>query len=315
MKVLQVVIQRLLLMVIVLFIVSILTFVIVNVLPGDVAVAVLGDLGTPEQVAALREQMGLNAPLVEQYVNWISSFLVGDFGTSLQTRQPIAPALLERLAHSAVLGGITLVIAVPFSITLGVIAASFQGQTIDRVISGLTIITFSLPEYVVGLMLILGLAIWYPILPGSSMLEPGAHPLMNPRILVLPVTVLTLGMMAYLSQFTRAGMITALQSQYVRTATLKGLPRWQVVFKHALPNVLLPTICEIGMIFGYVLGGIVVVETLFAYPGLGQMVVDAIAFRDIPIIQTSVLVVAVAYGIGNLLADVVSILLNPRLRS
>jgi len=315
MKALQLILRRLALLLVVLFVVSVLTFGIVNVLPGDVANAMLGDLGTPEQVAALRRQMGLDLPLLTRYAHWMVGMLRGDFGTSLQFSVPIAPMLLGRLGNSAILGGITLLVAVPLSVLLGVIAGVRQGKLVDRLVSGFAIICFALPEYVTGLLLILVFSIWLPLLPGSSLMDPSANPLDRPAALVLPVAVLVIGMQAYLSQITRAGMITAMDSAYVRTAVLKGLPGWVVVLKHALPNVLLPTLSEIGMNFGYVLGGIVIVETLFSYAGIGQMMVNAIDHRDIPVVVASVLVVAVAYGVGNLLADVTSILLNPRLRS
>ena len=314
MKAAQLIVRRLGLLLVVLFIVSVLTFVIVNVLPGDVANAILGDLGTPAQVVALRRQMGLDLPLLTRYWAWIAGLLRGDFGQSLQFGLPIAPMLLGRLRNSAILGAITLLIAVPTAVLLGVLAGVRQGRLTDRIVSGFAVLAFSLPEYVLGLLLILVFSIWLPLLPGSSLMDPGANPLAHPAALVLPVTVLTLGMLAYLSQVIRAGMITALDSGYVRTAVLKGLPGWVVVLKHALPNVLLPTISEIGMNFGYVLGGIVIVETLFSYAGIGQMMVSAVDHRDIPVVEAAVLVVAVAYGIGNLLADVTSILLNPRLR-
>lgn len=315
MKAVQLILRRLGLLLVVLFIVSVLTFIIVNVLPGDVANAILGDLGTPAQVAALRRQMGLDLPLLTRYATWIGGVLHGNFGQSLQYGVPIAPMLLGRLRNSAILGIITLLIAVPTAVLLGVIAGVRQGGLTDRIVSGFAVIAFSLPEYVVGLVLILAFSIWLPLLPGSSLMDPSANPLDHPAALVLPVAVLTLGMLAYLSQVTRAGMITALDSSYLRTAVLKGLPGWVVVLKHALPNVLLPAISEIGMSFGYVLGGIVIVETLFSYAGIGQMMVNAVDHRDIPVVEAAVLAVAVAYGIGNLLADVTSILLNPRLRS
>lgn len=315
MKAVQLILRRLGLLLVVLFIVSVLTFIIVNVLPGDVANAILGDLGTPAQVAALRRQMGLDLPLLTRYVTWIGGVLHGNFGQSLQYGVPIAPMLLGRLRNSAILGIITLLIAVPTAVLLGVIAGVRQGGLTDRIVSGFAVIAFSLPEYVVGLVLILAFSIWLPLLPGSSLMDPSANPLDHPAALVLPVAVLTLGMLAYLSQVTRAGMLTALDSSYLRTAVLKGLPGWVVVLKHALPNALLPAISEIGMSFGYVLGGIVIVETLFSYAGIGQMMVNAVDHRDIPVVEAAVLVVAVAYGIGNLLADVTSILLNPRLRN
>jgi peptide/nickel transport system permease protein len=285
------------------------------VLPGDAANAILGDMGTPAQAAALRAQMGLNLPLLPRYESWMAGLLRGDFGMSLQFGVPIAPMLLGRLGNSAILGGITLLIAVPMAVLLGVLAGIRPGTFVDRLVSGFGIVAFSLPEYVLGLLLILAFSIWLPILPGSSLMDPSANPLSRPAALVLPVAVLVIGMQAYLSQITRAGMITAMDSAYVRTAILKGMPGWVVVLKHALPNVLLPTLSEIGMSFGYVLGGIVIVETLFSYAGLGQMMVNAVDHRDIPVVEVSVLVVAAAYGVGNLLADVAAILLTPRLRT
>ena len=315
MKALQLILRRLFLLVVVLFLVSTLTFGIVNVLPGDVANAMLGDLATPQMAASLRQQLGLDQPLLTRYGIWTDALLHGDLGNSLQFGLPIRPMLLGRLGNSAILGGITLLIGVPLAVLLGALAGVYPGRLVDRLVSGLAIGAFSLPEYVIGLLLILVFSIWLPILPGSSLMDPSANPLSRPLALVLPVAVLVIGMQAYLSQITRAGMIGAMQSAYVRTAILKGLPLWMVVLKHALPNVLLPTLTEIGMNFGYMLGGIVIVETLFSYAGLGQMMVNAVDHRDIPVVEASVLVVAIAYGVGNLLADVASILLSPRLRS
>lgn len=307
--------RRLGLLVLVLLLVSVLTFGIVNVLPGDVASAILGDLATPDQVAALREQLGLNLPLALRYQHWITALLSGDLGTSLTYSQPIANMLFGRLANSAILAAITLVIAAPLAIAIGVVAALKPGGWMDRLVTGFAVLCFSLPEYVTGLALILVFSLWWPVLPGSSMIEPGANPLAHPETLILPVTVLVLGMLAHLSQITRGGMIATLESAFIRTAMLKGLSGRIVVLKHALPNVLLPTITEIGMHVGYLLGGIVVVETLFTYAGIGEMLVTAVSHRDIPVVQSTVLVVALAYGIGNLMADMACILLDPRLRS
>jgi peptide/nickel transport system permease protein len=307
-------VRRIALLVLVLLLVSILTFGIVNVLPGDVAQAVLGDLGTPEQVVALRHQMGLDLPLVVRYLAWLDQLVHGQLGVSLTSGQPIAPMLFGRLANSALLATLALLVAVPLAIVLGVTAALRPGRWLDRLISGMVVVCFSLPEYVTGLLLILVFSMWWPILPGSSLIEPGANPLGSPSALVLPVAVLMLGLMAHLSQITRAGMIQSLDSPYIRTATLKGLSRRRIVLRHALPNVLLPTIAEIGMQIGALLGGIVVVETLFTYAGVGDLLVTAVNHRDVPVVEVTVLVVAVGYGVGNLLADVLSILLDPRVR-
>lgn len=308
------ILRRCLLLMLVLLAVSVLTFAIVNVLPGDVATAVLGDMATPQMVEAVRERMGLGAPLPERYLTWMIGVLHGDLGRSLQHGQAITPMLLGRLGNSAILGGITLAIAAPLSVLLGVLAALNPGGVMDRVISGFAVATHALPEYVIGLLAILAFSIWLPLLPGSSLMDPNENPLSRPDALILPIGVLVIGMLAIISQVTRAGMIQALASPYVRTATLKGLPRWKVVMKHALPNVLPPTVTEIGMYFGYVIGGLVVVETLFSYAGIGQMMTNAVSYRDIPTIQAGVLVVAAAYGVGNLCADVAALMLNPRLR-
>jgi peptide/nickel transport system permease protein len=309
------ILRRVALLVLVLFAVSVLTFGIVNVLPGDVATAILGDMATPDQVAAVRTALGLDQPLAARYLSWIGGVLQGDFGKSLQYGQPIGPMLYGRLGNSAILGLITLAIAAPSAIALGMVAALRPGGVLDRVISAFSVGTYALPEYVIGLLAILVFSIWWQILPGSSLMDPNENPLNRPEALVLPVGVLVIGMLAFISQITRASMIQVMSSAYIRTATLKGVPRWRVVLKHALPNLLPPTIAEIGMYFGYVIGGLVVVETLFSYAGLGQMMTNAVSYRDVPTIQAAVLLVAAAYGIGNLLADVAALLLNPRLRS
>lgn len=315
MQVLGFILRRLLLLAVVLLAVSALTFAIVNVLPGDVAAAVLGDMATPEQVRAVRAALGLDEPLAARYIGWLMSVLHGDFGRSLQHGQPIAPMLMGRLGNSAILGLITLGIAAPLAVALGVVAALKPRGALDRAISAVAVGAYALPEYVIGLLFILAFSIWWPILPGSSLMDPNENPLRRPEALVLPVGVLVTGMLAFISQITRASMIQVMGSAYVRTAILKGVPRWRVVMKHALPNLLPPTIAEIGMYFGYVIGGLVVVETLFSYAGLGQLVTNAVSYRDVPVIQAVVLLVAAAYGVGNLMADIAALLLNPRLRS
>ncbi|MBE9604543.1 ABC transporter permease [Acetobacteraceae bacterium H6797] len=315
MQALGFIIRRVLLLVVVLLAVSVLTFAIVNVLPGDVATAVLGDMATPDQVTALRAALGLDQPLAERYFHWLLAVLHGDFGKSLQHGQPIAPMLMGRLGNSAILGLITLAIAAPLAVALGIVAALKPGGTLDRIIGAIAVGAYALPEYVIGLLAILAFSIWLDILPGSSLMDPNENPLTRPEALILPIGVLITGMLAFISQITRASMIQVMGSAYVRTAILKGVPQWRVVMKHALPNLLPPTIAEIGMYFGYVIGGLVVVETLFSYAGLGQLVTNAVSYRDVPVIQAVVLLVAAAYGIGNLIADVAALLLNPRLRS
>ncbi len=306
--------RRLMLLIVILVAVSMLTFAIVNVLPGDVAVAILGETATPAEVAALRARLGLDQPLVQRYIVWVLAFVQGDFGTSLSFNQPVAPVLFGRLSNSVILAALVLIAVVPLSIGLGVIAAIYEGKAVDRIVSAASVVGYALPEFVIGLTLILLFSILYPILPGSSLIEPGANPLSRPSALVLPVVVLVIHQIAHLSQITRASTIKALGSHFVRTAVLKGLPRRRVIWRHAVPNALPPVIAEIGMNFGYVLGGLVVVETLFSYSGIGQLMVMSVETRDIPTLQATVLLIAAAYGFGNLFADVAALYLNPRLR-
>ncbi len=311
----RLILRRVALLALVLVAVSLLTFAIVNILPGDVATAILGESATPADLAALRSRMGLDLPLGTRYLTWIGHMLRGDFGTSLAFNLPVAPILLWRLGNSAILAALVLIISVPCALTLGVVAAVYEGSLLDRFLSLAAVFTFALPEFVIGLVLILVFSILYPVLPGSSLMEPGLNPLSQPLALVLPILVLVLHQLAHLSQITRASMINALGSNYVRAARLKGLPPALVVVKHALRNALAPAIAEVGMNFGYVLGGLVVVETLFSYAGVGQLMVMSVENRDVPTLEATVLVIAVAYGVGNLLADIVSLRLNPRLRS
>lgn len=310
----EMILRRVGLLLLILFVVSFMTFMIVNVLPGDVAAVVLGDGASPEQVDLLRAKLGLNEPPLIRFVAWLGDMLRGDFGTSLLYSQPIAPILATRLANSFILALLALLLSIPVAVLLGTVAAMNRGNWIDRTISSITAVTFALPEFVKGLALILIFGIWLQLLPGSSLIESGSNPLSKPLILILPVLTVAIGMQPYFVQITRAGMIDALRSDYVRTAVLKGLPRHVVALKHALRNGILPAVAVIGMTFGNALGGLVVVETVFSYPGIGQLMVTAIAARDVPIIQSTVMIVAAAYAVGNLLADIVSIALNPRLR-
>lgn len=307
--------RRVVLLLAILLAVSFLTFVIIHVLPGDVANAILGELATPDQVEAVRERMGLNDPVLLRYWHWITAALQGDFGRSLSFDAPIAPVLFDRLGRSLVLALLSLGVAVPISIVLGTLAAVYRGSFIDRAITSAVVFFFATPEYVLALACILVFSVTWNILPGSSPVDPGTSIPSKPQALILPVGVIAIHMLAYLSQVNRASMIAALDLGYVRTAVLKGLPRRLVIFKHALRNAMLPTLVEIGLNFGYTLGGLVIVETVFSYAGIGQLLVMSVQTRDVPTIQATVLIVAAAYGVGSLLADIGSIILNPKLRT
>ncbi|MBT9386574.1 ABC transporter permease [Pseudooceanicola sp. CBS1P-1] len=307
--------RRIAVMVISLFFVALLTFLIVNVLPGDVATAILGDTATPDQVAALRGSLGLDQPVLLRFMKWFFDLLQGDFGTSLTFNRPVGPMIAGRLLNSATLALICMIVVIPVSILFGAIAAVKQGSLLDRAITGLTTFLFGMPEYVLALGAMLIFAIWLQWLPGAAMINPGESLFLHLDTLVLPVLVISLGGATYIIQMTRASMIDVLASPYVRTALLKGIPRWQVILKHALPNAMLPTLVEIGLSFGALLGGLVIIETIFNFAGIGQLMVMAVQSRDVPVLQACVLVIAAAYSLGSLLADIASMLLNPKLRN
>ena len=308
------VIRRLLFSLLVLLIVSVVVFVVVQVLPGDVASMILGTDATPEDVATMREKLGLNRPAHVRYLEWIAGAVRGDWGTSLRLNQPVGPLIATRMANSAVLAGMTLVIAVPLAIGLGVYAGLRRARLPDRVIAVVTLIGTSLPEFVWGSLLIIVFSFWLKWLPPSSLMDPGDSMLAHFKLLILPVTTLTLVMLAYTSRMTRTSMIDVLERNFIRTARLKGIGERQVILRHALPNALLPTITIVAMNIGWLMGSLVVVETVFSYPGLGRMMVFAVSNRDVPMLQMTVLVTAGVYCLANLLADVLYAYLNPRVR-
>lgn len=307
--------RRIVLMVATLAAVAVLTFLIINVLPGDVAYSVLGDQASPAQIEALQRELGLLLPLHERLATWAGNLLQGDFGTSLAYNRPVGPMVLDRLKNSALLALISLVLIIPFAMALGITAAVFRNSLVDRAITTITTFLFAVPEYVLALMAILIFSIWLPWLPGAAMIEPGADILVRWPVLILPVGVIVLGSSAYLAQITRASMIATLNAPYIRTARLKGMTPFSIIFRHALPNALLPTLVEIGLHFGALLGGLVIIETIFVFAGIGQLTVLSVQTRDIPMLQASVLAIATAYSLGSLIADVTSFLVNPRLRA
>lgn len=308
------VVRRLLFSLLVLLIVSIVVFFVVQVLPGDVASMILGTDATAEDLITMREKLGLNRPAHVRYLEWIGGVVRGDWGTSLRLNQPVGPLIATRLANSAVLAAVTLLIAVPLAIGLGVYAGLRQGRTADRVIAVTTLIGTSLPEFVWGSLLIIVFSYWLNWLPPSSLMDPDEPLLANARMLVLPVLTLTLVMLAYTSRMTRTSMIDVLERNFIRTARLKGIGERQVILRHALPNALLPTITIVAMNIGWLMGSLVVVETVFSYPGLGRMMVFAVSNRDVTTLQMTVLVTAGVYCLANLLADVLYAVLNPRVR-
>jgi peptide/nickel transport system permease protein len=309
----QFIIRRLLFMALTLFIVSIVIFSVTEILPGDAAQAILGSEATEQSLERLRERLGLDRPAHERYVLWLAGAVRGDFGTSLRMNVPVGPLILERLGNSLALGGIALLISVPLAITLGVIAGLRRGKPEDHAITVGTLAGVSMPEFVVGTVLIILFASMWPLFPPSSLMEPDANPFSNVAILVLPAVTLLTVTMAHTARMTRASMISVMNTDYVRTAILKGLPWRRVVVRHALPNALLPTITIVAINIGWMIGGLIVVETVFSYPGLGRLIITAITNRDIPLMQAVALLVTAIYAVANLIADILYTVLNPRI--
>jgi len=298
---------------VVLAVVSVLVFAVVQLLPGDVATEILGTSATPEDLAALRLKLGLTRPAPVRYAEWIGGVVRGDWGQSLLYQMPVRPLVLEGLGRSAVLAGLALLIAVPLSIGLGVVAALRRDRPLDHAISTLTLIALSLPEFVWGTLLILLLAYRFRIFPPSSMVDPQASLASQAARFVLPVLTLILALLAQMTRMTRASMIDAIRQPFTEAARLRGLRPRRVV-AHALRNALLPTVGIVALNVGFLLGGIVIVETIFSYPGLGRLLVDSVNHRDVPMLQMATLVVASAYGLANLGADIVYAYLDPRIR-
>jgi peptide/nickel transport system permease protein len=316
-------IRRLVSLLITLWLMSICIFAITMVLPGDVAQMIMGKSATPQDLATLRHQLGLDQPAYLQYLHWFGGVLHGDLGTSVRTGGcgvafcndgvQVSTLLGQRSANSAVLAVAALVIGVPVSIGLGVLAAVRRDTWIDRLINVFVLTWISVPEFVTGMLLIIVFAIWLHLIPALSIADPNASGLDSIIVLILPALTLALVMLAQTARMTRASMIEELRSNYVRTALLKGMAWRTVIFKHALRNALVPTATVIAMNIGWLMGGLIVVETVFAYPGLGQLVTFAIGSRDVPLLQGVALLIAAVYSLSNLAADLIYTYLNPKI--
>jgi peptide/nickel transport system permease protein len=301
-------------MAVTLFVVSIVIFAVTELLPGDVAVMILGSEATDETLAALRTQLGLDKPAPARYVDWLSGAARGDFGESLRMRTDVGPLVLERLKNSLALAGIALVIGVPLALGLGIIAGLRKDRPADKAITITTLLGISVPEFVIGSVLIMIFASIWPILPATSMIDPTGNPLENVKFLILPAITLVFVTLAHTARMTRSSVVRVMRTDYVRTATLKGMPRGRIIMRHVLPNALLPSITVIALNIGWMIGGLIVVETVFAYPGLGQLMIFAVTNRDVPLVQAVALLVALIYALANLGADLLYAVLNPRIR-
>jgi peptide/nickel transport system permease protein len=311
---LRLIVRRLLFIVPTLLLVSIVIFLLVEVVPGDPGRVKLGPYAAAEQVAQVDHQLGFDRPLAQRYVRWLGSFLTLHWGDSWNLGVPVFSLTMQRLWSSAQLAALALVIIIPLSILLGVVAALRRDGIADRIITVTSLSLTVIPEFVSGVVLIVLFAVTIKIFPVSAVAPAGSGPFTRIYHLILPAIPLMFVELGYIARMARAGMIEALDTAYVRTATLKGLPRRRIVVTHALRNALAPTVAVIGTQIGWLVGGLVVVETLFNYPGIGKLMADSATLKDVPVLEATVLVVAAIYMLSNLAADVIVALLNPRVR-
>jgi len=297
-----------------LWVLSVIIFLASHALPGDVGKRILGPFADPRAVVTLDHSLGVDRPLLVQYLSWIGGFVHGDLGMSLSFHVPVSELLLRGLGNSAKLAAVAFVIVVPLSIFGGIVAALRRGRLLDRVITVGGLSATAMPEFVTSIVLILVFSVTLKVLPISVQVPADADPLTQIYHLILPSLPLVLVLFGYIARITRAGMIEALESDYTRTAVLKGLPWRTVVIRHVLRNALMPTIAVVATQTGYLIGGLVVIETMFNYQGIGQMLYTAVSQKDFPLIQAGVMTVGIVYLGATLLADISYSLLNPRIR-
>jgi peptide/nickel transport system permease protein len=306
--------KRLGLAVVTLFLLSVLVFLGSQVLPGNVARRILGPFADQRAVANLNHELGTDRPLLTQYWDWISHFVRGDLGASLAYHVPVSSLVGDALVNSLKLGAFAFVLVVPLAILGGVVAALKRDTIVDRVITLAGLSLTVVPEFVTGIILILVFALWIDVLPVSANAPDGSGPLTQLKYLVLPALTLVILLFGYIARITRAGTIESLDADYTRTAVLKGLSRGTVVRRHVLRNSLLPTIAVVATQTGFMIGGLVVIETLFNYPGMGRLIFTAARQKDFPLLESAVLIVGIVFLVANLVADLAYSLLNPRIR-
>jgi peptide/nickel transport system permease protein len=312
----KLVLRRLALGLLTLWLISLVVFAAVLALPGDAATAILGKEATPDRVAALRDQLNLDDSVVSQYLQWIGGVVTGSFGESAATQQAVSALLSDRVANTAFLVLVAAVVAIPLSIALGVWMAMRRDRAFDHVASTTTLVLAALPEFVIGIGLVLLFATsvfhWFPAV---SILPPGEKAWQQPDVVVLPAATLVLAVTPYVSRIMRGSMIEVLESEYVTMARLKGLSERTVIWRHAVPNAIVPAIQVAALQLAWMAGGVVLVEYVFSYPGIGAALVDAVNNRDMPVVQTVTMLAAGIYVLMNLVADVATIVVTPKLRT
>jgi len=308
------ILNRILSMLLTLFLISAVTFAVTNILPGDVAMIIMGTQSNPEALAGLRESLGLNDPLLAQYGRWIGGMLSGDWGTSLVFKEPIAPLLLQKMTASALIVLLSMTIALVCAVPLGVWAAVYPNRWQDTASSSASLLGVSLPDFFWGIMMILLFARGLGWLPSSGFVDPGEDVLGAFRHALLPSLALGLGLMAHLTRMTRATMTGILNQEFIRVARAKGLGERTVIWRYALANAVGPVMTVAGLQVGYLFGSIIVVESLFNYTGMGWLTYQGLLNRDIPLIQATVFVVAAVVMLANLLVDLLYVVVDPRIR-
>lgn len=312
-SIIQIIGQRVALGVLTLWIVSLIIFAGVQFLPGDIATEMLGQAATPETVAAFRKSLGLDLPLHLRYINWLADVLRGDFGTALSNGRDIAELIRPRLFNTLFLAMTAAAIAVPLALLGGILTALHRNTFFDRAINVVTLASISFPEFFVAYILILILAVNAGVFPSLSDVDASIGLVDRLTAVALPAFTLTLVVLAHMMRMTRTSIVNLLANQYIETARLKGLSEWRVLIRHALPNAWAPVANVIVLNLAYLITGVVVVEVVFVYPGLGQLIVDSVQKRDIPVVQACSLIFAATYILLNLTADILSIITNPRL--
>ena len=311
---LKLIAQRLALGILTLVAASLLIFAGTEVLPGDLASAILQNNATPESLAAMRKELGLDRPATVRYAEWLSGAARGDLGVSLANKREVATEIAPRLKNTIFLAVYAALIAVPLAVGLGLLAAINQASVYDRLVNVVTLMTISVPEYFLAYLLIKYLSVRWGLFPSLANVTPTTPLLERISLTFLPMVTLVLVITAHMMRMTRASVLSVMASPYIEMALLKGLPKWRIVVQHAFPNALAPIINVIALNIAYLVVGVVIVEAVFVYPGLGQLMVDAVSKHDVPVVQACGLIFAAAFIVLNMTADILAIMSNPRLR-
>ncbi|NML76167.1 ABC transporter permease [Rhizobium sp. S-51] len=311
---LTLVVQRLALSILLLLAVSVLIYGGVEALPGDFATTYLGQSATPQAVANIRSQLGLDQPIVTRYFAWLGNALQGDFGTSWASHNSVTEQIGKRLGNSLFLAAFAATVSVPLAVMLGMLAVHFRNRMPDRIINVISLAAISLPEFFVGYLLILFFAINFNLATFPATVHDGMGFLERLQAMALPTATLVLVVLAHMMRMTRAAILSVMSSAYMETAELKGLPAFRAIVRHAAPNAIAPIVNVVALNLAYLVVGVVVVEVVFVYPGMGQYMVDAVTVRDMPVVQACGLIFAAVYIFLNMLADIIAIVANPRLR-